>query len=60
MMSTLLTTTMLEMKKTIQALQKAGLRDEVKVVIGGAPICERYATRSALTDTQRMPLQQSH
>jgi 5-methyltetrahydrofolate--homocysteine methyltransferase len=43
MMSALLTTTMMEMQKTIQALEKAGLRDKVKVVIGGAPVSEQYA-----------------
>ena len=45
MMSALLTTTMVEMKNTIQALEKAGLRDKVKVVIGGAPVSQEYADR---------------
>jgi 5-methyltetrahydrofolate--homocysteine methyltransferase len=31
------------MKTTIEALQAAGLRDQVKVIIGGAPITEAYA-----------------
>jgi 5-methyltetrahydrofolate--homocysteine methyltransferase len=42
-MSALLTTTMPQMKKTIEALQKAGLRDKVKVMIGGAPVTESFA-----------------
>jgi len=42
-MSALLTTTMSNMQTTIQALQAAGLRDKVKVVIGGAPVTENYA-----------------
>ena len=42
-MSALLTTTMSNMQNTIQALQAAGLRDQVKVVIGGAPVTETYA-----------------
>lgn len=42
-MSALLTTTMPSMKTTIDALQSAGVRDQVKVIIGGAPITQRYA-----------------
>jgi 5-methyltetrahydrofolate--homocysteine methyltransferase len=42
-MSALLTTTMPAMKTTIEALQAAGIRDRVKVVIGGAPITQEYA-----------------
>lgn len=42
-MSALLTTTMVYMKEVIEALQKAGTRDQVKVVIGGAPITQAYA-----------------
>jgi len=42
-MSALLTTTMSNMQNTIQALQAAGLRDQVKVVIGGAPVTDTYA-----------------
>ncbi|MGQ9625292.1 MAG: corrinoid protein [Anaerolineae bacterium] len=42
-MSALLTTTMPSMKKTIEAVKEAGLRDQVKVIIGGAPVTERYA-----------------
>jgi 5-methyltetrahydrofolate--homocysteine methyltransferase len=42
-MSALLTTTMLSMKDTIEALKKEGLRDSVKVIIGGAPITQGFA-----------------
>jgi 5-methyltetrahydrofolate--homocysteine methyltransferase len=42
-MSALLTTTMPEMKKTILALEKAELRKEVRVIVGGAPVTERFA-----------------
>ncbi len=42
-MSALLTTTMGSMKSTIEALKAAGVRDKVKVMIGGAPITQRYA-----------------
>ena len=42
-MSALLTTTMPEMKTTIEALEKAGLREKVKVIIGGAPVTEAFA-----------------
>jgi 5-methyltetrahydrofolate--homocysteine methyltransferase len=42
-MSALLTTTMPAMKATMDALQQAGVRDQVKVLIGGAPISQRYA-----------------
>ena len=42
-MSALLSTTMPSMSLTIDALQKAGIRDKVKVMIGGAPVTERYA-----------------
>jgi len=42
-MSALLTTTMVNMKATITALEDAGLRGKVKVMIGGAPVTENYA-----------------
>ena len=42
-LSALLSTTMPAMAQTIEALQKAGLRDKVKVMIGGAPVTEKYA-----------------
>lgn len=42
-LSALLTTTMQNMKTTIEALEAAGLRDQVKVIIGGAPVTQDYA-----------------
>ncbi len=42
-MSALLTTTMPNMEATIEALKSAGLRQGVKVMIGGAPVTEAYA-----------------
>ncbi|HBT95301.1 MAG TPA: cobalamin-binding protein [Coriobacteriia bacterium] len=41
-LSALLTTTMENQRKTIEALKAAGLRDGVKVIVGGAPITERF------------------
>lgn len=42
-MSALLTTTMLGMKEVIDLLKEEGLRDKVKVIIGGAPISDEFA-----------------
>ena len=42
-LSALLTTTMQEMAKVIDALKDAGLRKQVKVLIGGAPLSEKFA-----------------
>jgi len=42
-LSALLTTTMLAMKATIDALAEAGLRDKVKVIVGGAPVTQDFA-----------------
>ncbi len=42
-MSALLTTTMPSMKVTVEALKTAGLREQVKVMIGGAPVTQAYA-----------------
>ncbi|NLG51222.1 MAG: cobalamin-binding protein [Chloroflexi bacterium] len=42
-LSALLTTTMPSMKTTIEALEEAGLKGKVKVVIGGAPVTQKYA-----------------
>ena len=42
-MSALLTTTMPNMKTTIEALKAAGLRDKVKIMVGGAPLTDQYA-----------------
>lgn len=44
-MSALLTTTMSNMEATVQALKAAGLRDKVKVMIGGAPVTQDYANK---------------
>jgi 5-methyltetrahydrofolate--homocysteine methyltransferase len=41
--SALLTTTMVNMRRTIDALQEAGLAGEVKVMVGGAPVTEEFA-----------------
>jgi len=46
-MSALLSTTMPAMPQVIEALQKAGLRDKVQVMIGGAPVTEKYAQQIA-------------
>jgi len=42
-MSALLTTTMRAMEHTIKALEEAGVRDKVKVMIGGAPVTQSFA-----------------
>ena len=42
-MSALLTTTIREMKNTIQAFERANLRKQVKVIIGGAPVTEKFS-----------------
>jgi 5-methyltetrahydrofolate--homocysteine methyltransferase len=42
-MSALLTTTMVQMKATVEALVEAGVRDSVKIMIGGAPVTAAYA-----------------
>jgi 5-methyltetrahydrofolate--homocysteine methyltransferase len=42
-LSALLTTTMPEMKKVIDALRAKGLRDSIKVMVGGAPVNEKFA-----------------
>lgn len=42
-MSALLTTTMPAMKTVIEALEQAGVRDKVKVMVGGAPVTAAYA-----------------
>ncbi len=44
-MSALLTTTMPEMKNVIEALEDIRIRDRVKVIIGGAPVTQEYATK---------------
>ena len=63
--SALLSTTMPSMPQTIEALQKAGIRDKVKVIIGGAPVTAKYAQEikadsygadagSAVTEAKRL------
>ena len=42
-MSALLTTTMTNMRSTIEAVEAAGLDDQVQCIIGGAPVTQRYA-----------------
>lgn len=42
-MSALLTTTMVQMKTTVEALEEAGLRDSVKIMVGGAPVTDAFA-----------------
>jgi 5-methyltetrahydrofolate--homocysteine methyltransferase len=42
-MSAMLTTTMTNMKKVIDLLKEKGLREKVKVVVGGAPVSEEFA-----------------
>ena len=42
-LSAMLTTTMLNMKTTIEAINAAGLRSNVKVIIGGAPVSQKFA-----------------
>ena len=42
-LSALLTTTMLAMKDTIELLKEEGLRDSVKVIVGGAPVTADFA-----------------
>ncbi|HKJ68703.1 MAG TPA: corrinoid protein [bacterium] len=42
-MSALLTTTMVQMRTTMEALSESGVRNQVKVLIGGAPVNERFA-----------------
>ena len=44
-MSALLTTTMIKMQDTIDALSKAGIRERVKVMIGGAPLSAEFAAQ---------------
>ncbi len=44
-MSALLTTTMRSMERTIKALEEAGVRDTVKIMIGGAPVTQDFANQ---------------
>jgi len=42
-MSALLTTTMANMPSTIEAFKEAGIRDQVKIMVGGAPVTQEFA-----------------
>jgi len=44
-LSALLTTTMANMPNTIKAFEESGLRDTVKIMVGGAPVTEEYANK---------------
>jgi 5-methyltetrahydrofolate--homocysteine methyltransferase len=44
-MSALLTTTMASLQTTVEAIKAAGLTDNVRVMIGGAPITQEYADK---------------
>ena len=44
-MSALLTTTMPRMEETIQALKEAGIRDQVKIMAGGAPVTQEFVDK---------------
>ena len=44
-LSALLTTTMPEMQKVIEALEEAGLRNQLKIIVGGAPIDQSFADK---------------
>lgn len=44
-MSALLTTTMTNMAVTVEAIRQAGLRDQVRIMIGGAPVTDAYAAQ---------------
>ena len=44
-LSALLTTTMPEQQAVIEALEEAGLRSQVKVMVGGAPVTQEWADR---------------
>ena len=46
-MSALLTTTMGQMARNIEAFDKLGLRERLRVMVGGAPLSQEYATRIA-------------
>jgi methylmalonyl-CoA mutase cobalamin-binding domain/chain len=56
-LSALLTTTMLQMRSTVQALEQAGVRRSVRVIVGGAPVTQRFADEVGAdgTPTTRRP-----
>jgi 5-methyltetrahydrofolate--homocysteine methyltransferase len=45
-MSALLTTTMVNIPMTVQKLAEAGVRDQIKIIIGGAPLTQEFAVQS--------------
>lgn len=49
-----MTTTMLNQQKVITALEKNGLRDRVRVIIGGTPVTEKYAQEIGANGFQKM------
>ena len=55
-MSALLTTTMTNMQEVITELKNRNLREKYIVMVGGAPVNESFASRSARTTTHRMRL----
>jgi 5-methyltetrahydrofolate--homocysteine methyltransferase len=44
-LSALLTTTMLEMKKTVGLIKEKDVKDKIKVIVGGAPVTEQFAEK---------------
>lgn len=44
-MSALLSTTLPSMKATVEAIERAGLRDKIKIMVGGAPVTQEFADR---------------
>jgi len=58
-LSALLTITMPSMKATLEALTATGLRDQVKVMIGGAPITQAMPTKSGMMGIRPMPAEPS-
>jgi 5-methyltetrahydrofolate--homocysteine methyltransferase len=54
-LSALLTTTMTSMETTINAICEAGLRNKVKIMIGGAPVSQQFSERIGATDIAIMP-----
>ncbi len=64
-LSALLTVTMTAMKTTIDAIDKAGLRSQTKVLVGGAPVNEKYASEIGadgygVTATDAVALARAH
>ena len=52
-MSALLTTTMTAMETTITAIRESGLRDKVKIMIGGAPVTKSFTEKDRSRRIQR-------